>query len=170
MIIELKSIPLLMPSTAEAHRPVDSLRLEIEQAITMRPDFVQFDKTDIPHKSILLARYKVDSMEELRNAKNRNRDFATDDLRRNLDIDYAHYKMLLGLFDPFPPLLRNRCYAGFIEEIPIPRNLSSYKIDFLGPMVLYAPIEIQSMRFQNKSRLLNRTLCRFIRIFVSIWP
>ena len=68
-------------------------------------------------------------MEELRGAKKRNRDFATDDLRRNLDIDYAHYRMLLGLFDSFPPLNRNRGGACFADENSIPQILSSYEID-----------------------------------------
>ena len=69
-------------------------------------------------------------MDELGNTRKRDRDFVTDDLRRNQDIDYAHNKMLLRIFDSFPPAGRNRGEANFIEETSIPRNLLKYKIDF----------------------------------------
>ena len=69
-------------------------------------------------------------MGELRNTKKRNRDFATDDLRKNAATDYPHYKMLLGMFDSFPPANRNRGGANLIEEISIPHKLQNYRIDF----------------------------------------
>ena len=159
-----------MPSTEESNRPVFNLRLQVGQAISMRPDFARYAKVDIRHTIILLARYEIDSMEELRGAKRRNRDCATDDLRRNLAIDYAHYKMLLGLFDSFPPLNRNRGGSGFIDEIPIHQNSTPYKIDPPGLSVFFDPIKIQLTRFQNKYRLLNRALYRFGRTFISILP
>ena len=55
--IEPKCQPLAMPSTDEAHRSVVNLCLEVEQSISMRPDFVRYTKTDTRHTSILLVRY-----------------------------------------------------------------------------------------------------------------
>lgn len=59
----------------------------------------------------------------------RNRDFATEDHRRNSNIDYSLYKAISGIFDAPPPTNRNRC-GQFIEEISIPQQLASYEIDF----------------------------------------
>ena len=98
-------------------RIVRNLSLEIEQSVSMLPDFPRYTETDARRASILLRRYEVDSDDESRNTEKRNRDFVTDDLRRSRDIDYDRYKMMSGLFDSFPPVNRNRGGVNFIGEI-----------------------------------------------------
>ena len=122
--------PLAIPFDTEERRTVFNLCLEIEQSIALRPDFAKFSDLDVRHSAILLQRYKIDSLEELRHTRKRNRDFITDDIRKNPIIDYSHCKMLLELFDSFPPINRNRGGGQPIEEISIPQQLAQYKIDF----------------------------------------
>ena len=157
------------PIPKRGGRNVLNLSLEISQSISMRPDFSRYAHLDTGNTSILLRRYEIDSMGELGNTKKkRDRDFVTDDLRRNQDINYAHYKMLLGISDSFPPASRNRGGANFLEEISIRQNLLKYKIDFRRLTALLALVEILRMQFPNSYRLLLRMHYPSGVIFISI--
>ena len=50
--------------------------------------------------------------------------FRNDDMLLGREIDYAHYKMLLVLFDPATPASRNRGGRNMVEEISTPHNLA----------------------------------------------
>ena len=79
-------------------------------------------------------------LSELRQTPKRNRDFLIEDLRKN-GYTYPQLEFLLQLFDVFPSLTRNP--AGNqrveIEEVCIPRELSSYKPDLSGLSSLWRP-------------------------------
>ena len=71
----------------EAMRSIYTICLDIGQSISLRPDFSKFTEIDIRRAWILLQRYKIDYMEELRSAKKRHRGSAIDDLRENVVTD-----------------------------------------------------------------------------------
>ena len=103
------------------------MRLAIAHAISHRRYFDNFTEVAIRSASILPQRYKFASAEDPRNTKQRNRDFATDDLRMNRSIDYARYKIPYNFPTPARSISRG---WQFISEISTPKKLAAYKIDF----------------------------------------
>ena len=118
-----------IPRDRNSNRAALKRTCEIEQAIAFEADFARFPEKDMRRTSISINRYKVDQTVELRNAKMRNRDFETDDLRDKSDSDYTQYKAINEMFDSSPPLNRYRPGMDHIAEICIPRHLSSFEID-----------------------------------------
>lgn len=55
-------------------------------------------------------------MGEIRSAEKRNRDFTTDDFRVRRGVEFLHYRLLLEMIGPSPPINRNMGGREFRRE------------------------------------------------------
>ena len=97
----------------------------------MRDDFARASDEEILRTSSTLVENGIETMSELKSTPKRNRGYLIEGLRR-IGADYVRRRFLHQLFDACPRAPKN--VSGLaridIEEVCIPKELRSYKIDF----------------------------------------
>ena len=131
---------------------MDRVALEIEHAISLRPEFPTARDHDVRRAAKILVLNGILSISELRATPKRNRDFLIEDLRKN-GYTYPQLKFLLQLCDVFPSLTRNPTgnQKIEIEEVCIPREIQAYKPDLSGLSSLWRPDQAMVNFFSNET-------------------
>ena len=94
----------------------------------MREEFAKRIDTDFIDLASLLVSYGLPTLDAIRSAIPKIRDYITDTMRLG-DTQFRLMQLFLELFDTFPALHRNRSNAAQIEAIVIPARPAKYSID-----------------------------------------
>ena len=126
------------PLTTTLDTKLRSLERDINNTISLRDDFAQFDDTDIIKTARLFWKCGLTSTEELKKTRQLNRSFMLEDLRKE-GITAKDLNLFTGLLHLFPPPAQTQPgKKGNFVECCIPRLLPklSANLSRLNPLLV----------------------------------